>query len=130
MVTALRLDTAMESELTRIKAVLIKINSMMVVITAKLFARRFDHMHISKQTEAHELDPRRRLPPAPALFMTGTVYEEYERLMKKGRKNTKQKKSRAELEPQIGPAEEDEPPIGPQDELGRIELVEDREDEG
>ena len=124
LVTALRLIDAPAQVINMLRTVLVKINRMMTVIAAKLFARRYEHIHIEARTAAYMLDPGGPPPPSPAAVVAGMVHDEYMSLTNLGRKGTVKKRRIAspsapeEVAEAPGSLEAaDEPLVGPQKRL-------------
>ena len=92
LLEALRHVGIIEREWRSVRRTFVNISRVMVVITARLFARRHEQMRIDELAVAHRVDPMRPPPPTPKDVIPGKIYEEYERLTKLG---VRPKKGRA-----------------------------------
>ena len=92
LLDALRNVGIIERELRNVRRTFINISRVIVVITARLLARRHEQMRIDELAVAHMVDPMRPPPPTPNDVTPGKIYEEYEMLTKLG---VKSKKARA-----------------------------------
>ena len=99
-----------------------------------MFAMRYGHKHIDARTAAYTLDPSGPHPPSPAAVVAVMVHDEYMRITNLRIKKTVKKRRIASpsAPEEVAEAPEtleaaDEPLVGPQDEIERIELAEDQE---
>jgi hypothetical protein len=117
IVNTLGLDRAPQATLRACRSALQKMNRMLTVVTTFLFGRRYDLMRLNKYVEDHP----DRTPPAAKPFVTGSVWDEYDRISKLGQKPLKSPKT-----PKVSVTTVEDRP-GPQDDPPWIPPADDQE---